>query len=207
LLTVVAATGFEAAAVRRAAPAVNLVCSGVGLSRASAQTYDTVLSCGLAGGLRRDVPTGAVVIPSEVMTDSGEQLVCDERMNDALIAAAVRLGYAPVRERLLTSAALVTGANRGVWAQRGFAAADMETGFLRARRLAALRVVLDTPQFELSEAWLRPLSVLGRPTVWPQALWLWRQAPQCARIMSAVLAQAMPRLAAIAADHPVSSGI
>lgn len=193
-LTIIAATGFEVSAIRRAAKGIRVVHSGVGLARVSDQSYDTVVSCGLAGGLRDDLPTGSIVIPREVATESGETIVCDARLSAALVAAALQLGHTPSQERLLTSATLITGPARAAWAQRGFVAADMETGFVHARRIAALRVVLDTPRQELSEAWLKPATVIGRPQVWPQALWLWREAPRCARLASEVLALALPQL-------------
>lgn len=194
-LTIIAATGVEAAAIRRAAPGVRVVQTGVGLAGVSAD-YDVVVSCGLAGGLREDVPTGSIVIPWEVATPSGKTIACDARLRAALVAAALRLGRTPLQERLLTSSTLITGLARAAWAQRGFVAADMETGFLRARRIAAVRVVLDTPQRELSDAWLNPATVVCRPQLWPQALWLWREAPRCARLASAVLAAALPQLIA-----------
>ncbi len=194
-LTIIAATGLEAAAIRRAAPGVRVVQTGVGLAGVSAQSYDVVISCGLAGGLREDVPTGSIVIPAEVATTNGETIHCDQRLSAALVAAALRLHRTPLQERLLTSRTLITGSVRTQWARRGFIAVDMETGFVHARRIAALRVVLDTPQQELSDAWLKPASVLGRPRLWPQALWLWREAPRCARLASAVLALALPQLA------------
>lgn len=193
-LTIVAATRFEAAAIRRAAPSVRVVQTGIGLAAASAERYEAVVSCGLAGGLREDVPTGSIVIPVEVATTGGDTIACDARLRAALVAAATRLGLNTLQERMLTSATLVTGSARAAWAERGFVAADMETGFLRAHRIAALRVVLDTPQRELSEAWLKPASVVSRPWLWPQALWLWREAPRCADLAAAVLAAALPQL-------------
>ncbi len=193
-LTIIAATGLEAAAIRRAAPDVRVIQTGVGLAGISAHEYDIVVSCGLAGGLREDVPTGSIVIPKEVATPSGETINCDQRLSASLVAAAMRLGRTPLQEPLLTSRTLITGSARTQWAQRGFVAVDMETGFLHARRIAALRVILDTPQQELSDAWLKPARVLGRPRLWPQALWLWREAPRCARLASAVLALALPQL-------------
>jgi hypothetical protein len=193
-LTIVAATGFEVAAARRAAPGVRVVRSGVALGRGNDERYDVAISFGLSGGLRADVPTGTLVVPDEVGTEDGATIACDAALNDALVAAATQLGHQALRERLLTSATLVTGPARAAWAQRGFVAADMETGFLRARRIAALRVVLDTPQHELSEAWLRPASVIARPRLWPQGLWLWREGASCARLLSTVLARALPYL-------------
>lgn len=194
VLTVIAATPLEAGAVRRAVPGVRVVETGVGLTKAGADLYDLVVSCGLAGGLRNDVPTGTIVIPREVGTSDGKTITCDPRLSAALVSAALQLGHSPSQERLLTSSTLVTGDARRDMAERGFIAADMETGLLRARALAAVRVVLDTPQQELSAAWLRPATAVADPRLWPQALWLWREAPRCARLAAAVLALAITQL-------------
>jgi hypothetical protein len=90
----------------------------------------------------------------------------------------------------LTRDALVTGSERASWAQRGYAAVDMETGLIHSRRLAAVRVVLDTPEREISRAWLEPLRALTHPALWGEGLWLAREAPRCARIAAAVFAAA-----------------
>jgi hypothetical protein len=190
-LTIVAATGLEAAAVRRAAPCLHVIESGIGLSRVHAGDLgDTVVTCGLAGGLQDDAPTGSIVIPETVATQDGHKIACDPQLSEALLSAARQLGHSARRGSLLTSAELVRGADRALWASRGYLAADMETGFVRAPRIAAVRVILDTPQHELSNAWLKPISVLGRPWLWQQALWLLREAPRCARLASAVVALA-----------------
>ncbi|HXW51106.1 MAG TPA: hypothetical protein VEJ41_03875 [Candidatus Acidoferrales bacterium] len=195
-LTIVTATGFEAAAIGRAVPGVRVVRGGVGLVQARAERYDVVVSCGLAGGLRADLPTGTIVIPHEVETDNGERISCDPHLNAALVAAATQLGHGLSQEKLLTSAALVIGTSRSLWAQRGFVAADMETGFVSARRIAALRIILDTPRYELSPLWLKPASVVIRPWLWSQGLWLSREGARCMRIVSDVLKLALPQLIA-----------
>jgi len=190
-LTILAATSLEAAAVRRAAPRLRVIESGIALSRVTTNAFgDAVVTCGLAGGLREDAVTGSIVIPDAVSTPDGDMVACDPLLSEALVTAARTLGHTPYRGSLLTSAQLVHGSARALWAQRGYVAADMETGFVRARRIAAVRVILDTPTHELAEAWLRPASVLWRPSLWPQALWLSREAPRCARLASAVVALA-----------------
>ena len=190
-LTIVAATGLEAGAVRRAAPGLHVVEGGIALSRVGADAYgDVVVTCGLAGGLREDIATGSIVIPDAVSTPGGETIACDRLLSDALAAAARKLGRTPHRGLLLTSSTLVTGSTRAHWAQRGYVAADMETGFLRAARIAAVRVILDTPAHELDTAWLKPVTVLWRPWLWPQAMWLMREAPRCAHLASEVVALA-----------------
>jgi len=194
-VTVVAATRLEADAVRAAAPGVRVVTSGIALRRCRGAfdpgDGELVVSCGVAGALRSDLPTGSVVIPETVLRPSGEVLVCDSELVAALDRAARRLGFEPLRAPLLTSATLVTGTARREWAERGYASVDMETGLIEAPRVAAVRVILDTPGREISAAWLRPATALLRPRAWGQAIWLMREAPRCARIAAAVLANAL----------------
>src|SRR5207253_2318191 len=66
---VVVATGLEARAVRRALPAASVMLAGVALSRlpAGRSVTGAVVTCGLAGGLRGGVPTGAVLVPRQVL--------------------------------------------------------------------------------------------------------------------------------------------
>jgi nucleoside phosphorylase len=190
-LTIVAATRLEASAVRRVAPHLRVVEAGIALSRLGAnELSDAVVTCGLAGGLQSGLATGTVVIPDAVATPNGDLIACDPVMSDALVTAARKLGHTPHRGSLLTSAELVNGVARALWAKRGYIAADMETGFVRAARVAAVRVILDTPTHELDAAWLRPASVMWRPWLWPQGIWLMREAPRAARIASEIVAHA-----------------
>jgi nucleoside phosphorylase len=154
------------------------------------QLSGTVITCGLAGGLVAGMATGAIVVPSQIMTPQGTTIACDEELVTALVNAAQRFVDHVERGPLVTSATLVMGSARQMWADRGYVAADMETGFIKAIRLATIRVILDTPERELSEAWLRPISVLARPAIWSQALWLSREGPRCARLAARVLAAA-----------------
>ncbi|MHB1798169.1 MAG: nucleoside phosphorylase-I family protein [Vulcanimicrobiaceae bacterium] len=187
-LTVVAATRMEARAVRRALPSARVLRTGVALSRANGtECGDLVISCGVAGGLLTSVATGTVLVPAWVRRPNGEMLRCDPELAALLEAAARRLGFEPLSHPLVTSAALVRGSARALWAARGYAGADMETGLLEASRVASVRVVLDTPSRELSEDWLHPTAALLRPHNWPQALWLAREAPRCARAAADVL--------------------
>ncbi|HZV78135.1 MAG TPA: hypothetical protein VFF60_00850 [Candidatus Binatus sp.] len=191
-LTVVAATDLEARTVRSAAPGARVVEGGVNLARVNPSGLgDTVISCGLAGALSPHLPTGSVVIPDHVLRPEGTLLECDDGLIAALDAAARRLGYVPARGALVTTRDLVNGSARGAWAQRGYIAVDMETGFIQAKRIASVRVVLDTPERELSDAWLRPWTIFVRPDAWGQALWVAREAPRCARIAAAVLAETL----------------
>ena len=153
---------------------------------------DAVISCGLAGGLHHHLPTGTVVIPRGVLRPDGTTLQCDAKMNEALIAAARSIGLEPVNDPMVTTISIVTGDERRAWSQRGYAGVDMETGLLRAPRVAAVRVLLDTPLRELSEEWLQPMRALLNPRLWPEALWLARHGPRCAEIAARVVKAALP---------------
>jgi hypothetical protein len=191
LLTVAAATGLEARAVRRAAPQLRVVETGVCLARVDgAALGDIVVSCGIAGALRAGLPTGSVVVPDRVLRPDGETLECDAALVSSLDAAARRLGLVPSHGALVTTTTLLSGAERTQWAQRGYESVDMETGLIHAKRVACVRVVLDTPEHELSDAWLRPWTILLRPDAWSQVGWVAREAPRCARLAAVVLAEA-----------------
>jgi len=193
MLTILAATGLEAKAVRRAVAGVRVVEGGVALSRLRHAVPDgTVVTCGIAGALRTGLPTGTVVVPDRVLRPDGEWLRCDAALVDAFVDAARQLGMEPERGALATTPALVCGAARAQWARRGCVAADMETGLLHASRVAAVRVILDTPDHEISEAWRWPVVAMLLPCLWGQAIWLSREAPRCAARAAAVVAAALP---------------
>ena len=118
----------------------------------------------------------------------GSVLHCDEELTGALIRAALGLRIEPVVDPLLTSDTIVNGSARVRWAALGYAAADMETGRLRAARVAAVRVILDTPENELSSDWANPARALLRPRNWAQALWLATTAPRAAARSARVVA-------------------
>lgn len=190
-VTVVAAMSLEVRAVRRHAPGATVIESGIGLARLAGSLAGLAISCGLAGGLRDDLPTGTIIIPSAVATTEGTAIECDPVWTARLRAGAQSLGYAFIDAALLTSFALVVGDERAVWASRGFAAVDMETGRIRADGIAAVRVVLDTPQRELSRDWVNPARALLRPKNWGQMLWLAREGPRCADLAARVIAAAL----------------
>lgn len=100
------------------------------------------------------------------------------------------LGIEPIFDPLLTSAEIVNGGARVRWAARGYAGVDMETGLLDAPHVAAVRVVLDTPQRELSADWTTPLIAILKPWNWSQALWMAREAPRAAALAARVAAGA-----------------
>ena len=152
---------------------------------------DTVISLGLCGGLRRGVPRGTVLVPDEIERPSGERVACDRELATHLRDAARQLGEAPDSGALITATTLVRGKARDDWAARGFSGVDMESGLVIAPRLVVVRVILDTPERELSDAWLRPLSVFARPDAWHELPWLARTAPRYARLAAHVVRQAL----------------
>jgi hypothetical protein len=191
MLSIIAATALEANAVRRACPGVRVVETGIALARASQADFgECVVSCGLAGGLREDLASGTVLIPREVRRPNCETLQCDRELVEALLESARHLRIEPVTDPLLTSECIVNGPGRAQWAARGYAGVDMETGLIVAPRVAAVRVILDTPLRELSSEWLNPDRALRDPRNWPQALWLARAAPSAARLAARIVAGA-----------------
>lgn len=191
-VTVITATRLEAWAVRRTVRGEHIIQAGVGLRRLRRSEYgQVVVTCGLAGAVRPGLPTGSVIIPDRVLRPDGGWLTCDPSLVASLVAASRELGLEPDRGPLGTASTFVRGAARQSWVERGCVAVDMETGLLTASRIAAVRVVLDTPEQDLSEVWRRPALVLVHPEVWREALWLCRAAPRCARRAATVLAAAL----------------
>jgi hypothetical protein len=94
---------------------------------------------------------------------------------------------------LLTAPSLVVATARHAWAREGFVAVDMETGLLvgRGLRVAAVRVVLDSPARELSPAWAQPWSVAVHPRAWGELVWLSHAAPRYALRAARVLRGAL----------------
>ncbi|HEV2356225.1 MAG TPA: hypothetical protein VGZ23_01210 [bacterium] len=191
-VTVLTATRLETRAARRAAPDARIVEAGIALRRLSRREFTgAVITCGLAGAVRSGLPTGSVLVPSTVLRPDGTWLTCDRALAEALAAAARTLGLEAEQGPLGTSPSFVRGADRQAWADRGCVAVDMETGLLTAPRIAAVRVVLDTPERDLSDVWRRPVLALARPAAWGEAAWLVREAPRCAARAAAVLAEAL----------------
>jgi hypothetical protein len=187
--TVVTATSLEWKAARRELPGWEVVRVGVALEHGHPEG-ETLIFCGLAGGLHEHLPTGAIVIPREVRRPDGTTMKCDEELVRALTEAARALGHEPADDPIVTSSELIVGAERARWSGEGYAAVDMETGLLSAPRVAAVRVVLDTPLRELSADWINPLAAMLKPWNWPQAMWLGREAPRCAALAAKVIAAA-----------------
>jgi hypothetical protein len=189
-LTLIVATALEYKPLRRAMPDAHIVQAGIALERLDGKLGETVVSCGLAGGLRADLPTGALLIPREVRRPNGSTLRCDGALVDVFAQSARLLGIEPVFDPLLTADHIVHGAARAEWAAQGYAGVDMETGLIDAPRVAAIRVVLDTPQHEISADWRSPLLAILKPWNWSQAFWLAREAPRAATLSARVVAGA-----------------
>jgi hypothetical protein len=192
-LAVIAATAIEAAAVRKALPRARVLETGIALAKlppGALEGVEFVISCGLAGGLRAAYSSGTVLIPKLVRRPDGTTATCDAALVAALTGSAKCLGHSPVDDPMLTSDRLVRGAERRVWAERGYAGVDMETGLLEVPAVAAVRVILDTPLRELSADWLLPRRALRNPRNWPEALWLAGAAPRYARRAAEIVAGA-----------------
>ncbi|HEY7926677.1 MAG TPA: hypothetical protein VIG86_04550 [Candidatus Dormibacteraeota bacterium] len=195
-VTVVVAMGVEARPVRRHAPRLRLLVAGIGLASLDrAQlTTDVVFSVGLAGGLAPELACGTVVIPAQTAREDGTLIDCDPAWSAALAAASRHLGFPTVTLPMLSADGVVTGAHRARWAARGFVAADMETALLAGMvaRVAAVRVLIDTPRREISSAWERPGRAALDPRNWLQGAWLARVAPRlstrAARVVAAAIA-------------------
>jgi hypothetical protein len=188
--TFIAATGIEYAALRRQLQGGRIVRTGIALSKVRSRFDEIVVSCGVAGGLRSELRTGTVLIPREVRRPDGSTLRCDATLVEIFAQSARQLGLEPIFDPLLTASQIVHGGARLEWGAKGYAGVDMETGLIDAPRVAAVRVVLDTPQREISGDWQSPLLAILKPWNWPQAFWLAREAPRTATIAARVVAGA-----------------
>lgn len=188
-IAILAPTRLEWWALRRFPRVVR---TGVGL-RDWDGAAGTVIVAGLAGALA-DVEPGTILVPERAETEDGHSLQCDETLHAALCAAARERGYPLETGPLLSARAIVRGADRKRWASQGFVAADMETAFLpRVGRVAALRVILDTPTRELSADWLAPRAPL-RPHLWLELGGMAFRAPLYMRRVARVLETAAEAL-------------
>lgn len=191
-LRILAPTALEYWAVRSMLPTANVTWTGVKLARQPETTAERAVTCGLAGGLKRELAPGTVVIPNWVGLADG-QLDCDQQLVGALTAGARSLGFEPDPGPLVTTPALVTGPDREYWSRRGFTAVDMETGLLAKRglRVATVRVILDSPDRGIAEEWVRPRHAVLRSSLWGEFWWLCRAAPwyslRAARVLRAGL--------------------
>jgi hypothetical protein len=166
----------------RALPHTHISWAGVRLARWNSVHQGTIVVCGLAGALIPGLPPGTVLIPDRVGLTDGRIMSCDPILVQTLVAAALSLRLPIDTGPLLTAPSLIVEDNRRYWSQRGFVAADMETGLLIERnlRVATIRVVLDNPEHGISPAWLRPTRALLQPPLWSELFWLSRVAPRYA---------------------------
>lgn len=193
-ITVITATWLETwvarLVLRRSAPVLHV---GVGAIRPKDDLDAPCIVCGLAGALSQTLKPGTVVIPSCVGLAEGERYDCDAELVAVLTSAARGIGHAPVHGTLLTTSALVTGADRDRWAKQGFVAVDMESATLLGRRMrgAVVRVTLDTAELELSTVWERPWSAIRKPRVWFEAMRLAIDAPRASYRAAQVVKRAL----------------
>jgi hypothetical protein len=189
-MEILAPTFLEYWAVRRTLPHARACWAGLRLARWKGVPQGSiVVVCGLAGALAPGLPPGTVLIPERVGLADGEFMQCDPALVQALVTAARALHFRPDTRPLLTAQSLIVGRDRRDWCQRGFVAADMETGLLAGRnlRVATVRVVLDSPERGISPHWLRPTRALLQPSLWRELLWLSRMAPRYALRAAQVL--------------------
>lgn len=180
---ILAPTLLEYWAVRRTLPRTRASWTGVRLARwRSADQGSAVVVCGVAGALAPGLPPGTVLVPERVGLVDGRSMHCDPALVRALVTAAQSLQFRVETGPLLTAPFLIDGSTRQDWLQRGFIAADMETGLLAERnlRVATIRVVLDSPEYGISPDWLRPARALVQPRLWRELFWLSRVAPRYA---------------------------
>jgi hypothetical protein len=176
-----------------------ITCTGMGLGRwRGGDEQSIAIVCGLAGALDPGLRPGTVVVPELVSRTDGTETRCDPVLREALVEGARALSFEPESGPLLTAPSLVTGDARHRWAHRGFIAADMETGLLAGRniRVAAVRVILDSPERSISEQWVNPARALLQPALWGELLWLGRSAPRYALRAARVLKAGLDRLPA-----------
>jgi hypothetical protein len=191
LTTILTATRLETWAARRALPRERVIRVGVGCERGVPNLESPAIVCGVCGGLA-PLATGTIVIPEEVIAPDGRSWRCTPNLVSRLRAGARRLGGLAVGGPLLSSPSLVTGEERGRWAEQGLQTVDMESALILERGPAAvLRVVLDMPYRDLSPRWEQPAAALLRPAGWRDLAWLVRAAPATATRAAAVVRAAL----------------
>jgi hypothetical protein len=184
---VVAATRLEARAARRCLPGADVFEVGIACARGIPSWEGVAIVVGLCGAMAELAP-GTIAIPRSVSTPDGDPLDCDQAMVDRLVDGARSLGLRSETGPMLTSPALVTGDARQRWADLGFPTADMEAGLvLRRGPAAVVRVVLDTPDHELSTDWGHLTPATFVPARWGELLWLARTAPGAAGLAAEVV--------------------
>jgi hypothetical protein len=184
---VIAATRLEAQAARRRLPEADVFEVGIACARGIPSWDGVAVVVGLCGAMAGLRP-GTIAIPRSVSMPEGDPLDCDQTMVDRLVAGARSLGFRPETRPMLTSPNLVVGEARRQWAELGFPTADMEAALvLRRGPAAVVRVVLDTPDHELSTDWGAVSPATFSPARWPELLWLARTAPGAAGLAAEVV--------------------
>ena len=162
---VLSAMAIEARAVRRGAPDVTVIRTGVGPRRArhavrspSLSHVEAVAVAGFGGGLTAEVQPGDVVVANRVDSALGSVTVSAA----PVLAAALRQAGLRVHVGPIASVDhLVRSGERAALAATGALAVDMESawllGGLPASAHAVVRVIVDTPEHEL----LSPGSVVN----------------------------------------------
>jgi len=179
-LLVLAPMRVEARAIRAGAPWSRIEKIGVGPRRARAAAHLTsdpqmppALLAGVCGGLDERLEPGDVVLASELRTPD-RTLPCPD---PAILAGVLRRGGLRVHVGpIVSSSGLVFGGRRRELSQSGALAVDMESAWLAgdcASQLTTLRIVLDTPRYEMH-----------RPA---RAAVAWRRAFRSLREASALL--------------------
>lgn len=189
-IEILAPTFLEYWAARCTLSQVRVSWTGVRLARWKGARQDSIMVvCGLAGALVPSLHPGTVLIPEQVGLPDGKIIQCDPALVQALATAAHVAGFQPATGPLLTARSLLVGDEGREWVQRGFVAADMETGLLAAQnlRVATIRVILDSPDHGISPDWLRPARAILQPSLWPELFWLSSAAPRYALRAARVL--------------------
>ena len=162
-LTVLAPLRLEARSIRKGAPGVHVVRTGVGPERSRQATRrlredpaELLAVAGLCGGVDPNLAVGDVVVASALSRLGAPPLPVEtECMCRALEMQGVRAQLG----RILSVDHVVRGLEREALFAEGAVAVDMESAWLaeaaNERPLGVVRVVLDAPAAEI-----HPLSIL-----------------------------------------------
>jgi 4-hydroxy-3-methylbut-2-enyl diphosphate reductase len=163
-LAVLAPLSVEALALRSGLRRARVVRTGAGPKRSQAAALEligssdrTLAVAGLCGGVDRSLQPGDVVVASELTGATGVRLITGA---SALVDALGKFGVSAHLGQIRSEDHLVCGKERDRLRADGAIAVDMESLWLAdaagERPFVVLRVVLDTPSWEL----LRPGIVL-----------------------------------------------
>jgi len=173
---VFAATKLEELAIRSVISKDFVINGGIGLKRLPPEFYleKMGISCGICGGLDPSIRSGTLVIPDQVVTESGKIYECDRGLQDRFRRTAEARGYYTRRGPMLTSRGIVAGKQREFWFAKGPIAVDMESSlvFKMVPTAGVVRVVFDTADHEISTDWSDVRKALRNPSNWTEALWL-----------------------------------